>query len=786
MDERQRHLEVLAINRAIAGAGDEAEILRLVVDRTAAITGATACVLLLAGKDGLARVVRSAGVYPVNAAQVAVPLSEHLDVELRDRLGVKSEDGFAGAPVIGKAGLRGILAIYRKSSQAVAPSGDEEMLSAFADQAAIALDHVESKRLLREAEAQSRSIVTAMAEGVVMQDASGKIIQCNGAAERILGLSRDQMEGRTSVDPLWRSVHEDGSPFPGKEHPAMLALRTGEAVSDAVMGVHRPDGTLSWISINAEPVRAEPGVPPHAVVATFTDITAQADRARELREAKEQLVRVLEGSNDGYWDWNMQNGQVDFSDRWAEMFGYDRTELAPSLSTWQGMVHPDDREDARGAFGRIMEGKMDRYEVERRLRHRDGHWVWVHVRGKVVEWSGDGKPTRMAGTYTDISGRKQDEEALAASEAKYRRLFDSLMDGLVVVGMDGFIRESNEVYRRMLGYSAEELARVTYVNLTPERWHPVEARVIAEQVLPRGYSEVYEKEYRRKDGTIFPIELRTLLLKEDGHPVAMWAIVRDVTDVRALQKRFTIAGRMAALGTLVSGVAHEINNPLAAEMADQGIALEVVRELRQRLRGDAPIDRESEGRALDGVVEALQDAKESGERIARIVKDLTLFGRPDAKRQRARLMDIIDGALRWVPATVARTASIQVENGGAPDVLASVGQIEQVLVNLVMNAAKATPEGMRDTVIVRVGPGLDGMARVEVIDHGTGIDPDIRDHLFDPFFTTRPVGPERGTGLGLAICQAIVTAHHGTLTFESEVGRGSTFRVELPEAPGGE
>ncbi len=148
--------------------------------------------------------------------------------------------------------------------------------------------------------------------------------------------------------------------------------------------------------------------------------------------------------------------------------------------------------------------------------------------------------------------------------------------------------------------------------------------------------------------------------------------------------------------------------------------------------------------------------------------------------------DIVDGAMRWLPATVARSASIQVENGGAQDVMASGGQIEQILVNLVTNAAKATPAGQRDTVIVRVGPGLAGMSRMEVIDHGTGIDPAIRDHIFDPFFTTRPVGLERGTGLGLAICQAIAIAHGGTLTFESEVGKGSTFRLELPAAPAGE
>jgi signal transduction histidine kinase len=264
----------------------------------------------------------------------------------------------------------------------------------------------------------------------------------------------------------------------------------------------------------------------------------------------------------------------------------------------------------------------------------------------------------------------------------------------------------------------------------------------------------------------------------------MWAIVRDVTETRMLQAQLALASRLSAMGTLVTGVAHEINNPLAAEMADQGLALEVVRDVQERLLATEPLDRTAEGRALDTVIEALRDAQEGGARIARIVKDLTIFGRPDSRRKPARLIDIVEGAMRWLPASIARTASIQVENGGAPDVIAASGQIEQVIVNLVTNAATATPEGKRDTVIVRIGPGKPGTARLEVVDHGSGIDPAIRDRIFDPFFTTRQAGTGKETGLGLAISHAIVTSHGGTFTVESEVGTGSTFRIELPIADG--
>jgi PAS domain S-box-containing protein len=639
------------------------------------------------------------------------------------------------------------------------------------------------------------------------------------------------------------------------------------------------------------------------------ELRQQQTLAQQLQESEARLALAVRGGRLGLWDWDLRSGHCTFNERWASMLGYALDEIEPSASAWEKLLHPDDKARIQPILEANLRGEASFWTWEQRLRHKDGHWVWILGAGAVVERAPDGTPLRAAGTHADITeqkeaeeaaahqekelrtfldaipipafrkdaesrwllgnralfetvgksaeaclgktdleifgdpaigeavikndrrilasgiaevieeeiqtpegprifhatkvpyrdpdgrvigivgaaldvtDRRRAEEALRASEARFRGLFESLMDGFVVMGMDGFIRESNEVYRKMVGYSAEEFAHLTYKDLTPERWHPVEARIITEQVLPRGYSDVYEKEYRRKDGTVFPVEFRTFLLRVDGRPDGMWAIVRDVTETRALQAKLTMASRLAAMGTLVSGVAHEINNPLAAEMADQGMALEVVREVRDRLLGDSSVERAADGRALADAVEALEDAMASGERIAQIVKDLSVFGRPGAQRQRARLIDIIDGAMRWLPATVAGSAAIQVVNDGAPDVMVSAGQIEQILVNLITNAAKAVPEGQRDTVIVRVGPGLPGMARVEVIDHGSGIDPAIRDSIFDPFFTTRPAGPARGTGLGLAICHAIATGHGGTLTFESEVGKGSTFRVELPAAP---
>ena len=138
--------------------------------------------------------------------------------------------------------------------------------------------------------------------------------------------------------------------------------------------------------------------------------------------------------------------------------------------------------------------------------------------------------------------------------------------------------------------------------------------------------------------------------------------------------------------------------------------------------------------------------------------------------------------MRWLPSSVHTRATVSVEDLGAPDVKASRGQLEQVLVNLLTNAAKATRPGAKGTILIRILAGSPVTTRLEVVDHGTGIDPANLSRIFDPFFTTRPAGERRGTGLGLSICHAIITDHGGTITVESEVGKGSTFRVELPVA----
>ena len=189
--------------------------------------------------------------------------------------------------------------------------------------------------------------------------------------------------------------------------------------------------------------------------------------------------------------------------------------------------------EATRRFG-AWSGKVVNYRA-------DGSPILIDLRTALVR-DESGKPVAMVGVSADITERQIAEEILRASEERYRRLHESLLDAFVLVDMAGAIRECNPAYQEMIGYSAEELRQLTYVNLTPARWHEMEARIVVEQIVPDGHSEVYAKEYIRKDGTVFPVELRTFLIRDkNGQPEAMWAIIRDVTERRKAEERMQLA-----------------------------------------------------------------------------------------------------------------------------------------------------------------------------------------------------------------------------------------------------
>ena len=380
---------------------------------------------------------------------------------------------------------------------------------------------------LEEAHAKQVDLYDFAPVGYLTLDAKGLVAEANLTAAGMLNLDRRDLVGKS----FGQFVGGDSATWRRFLHEV---ARSGDSRT-LDLPVQRGDGSVFDGHLVCQH-RAE-GVDGGSVRVVLSDVSEQ----RSLEEKLGESQRYLELLRSHPVPLMMVDGRrktVRINEAFTRVLGYTAEEVS-TPDEWFTRAYPDEayRRQTQDAWNeavqRVAAGDAEIGPVERRITIRSGAERMMLVSGKLVGES-------LLFTFVDITERKRAEEALAVSEAKYRGLFDSMMDGVVVVEMAGTIVESNETYRKMIGYSADELRELTYRQLTPEPWHAMEARIVAEQILPRGHSDVYEKEYRRKDGTVFPVELRTFLLRENGRPSAMWAIVRDLTERKRAEQSMRV------------------------------------------------------------------------------------------------------------------------------------------------------------------------------------------------------------------------------------------------------
>ncbi len=253
-----------------------------------------------------------------------------------------------------------------------------------------------------------------------------------------------------------------------------------------------------------------------------------------LAESEERWRFALEGTGDGVWDWDVPSGHAHLSRRWKEQLGYAEHEIRDDVSEWESRVHPDDLPLCRALLEGHFRGEVPLYEVEHRVRHKDGHYVWIHDRGKVVERAADGSPRRMIGTHRDVTEARAAREALRRSEARLRTLYESGMIGVFSWDVDGGITDANDAFLAMVGYTREDLraGRVNWAAMTPPEYTAADAHALGE-LKTRGLDTPYEKEYLRKDGTRVPVLVGAATL--DDTSSAGIAFVLDITSRRAAE-----------------------------------------------------------------------------------------------------------------------------------------------------------------------------------------------------------------------------------------------------------
>jgi PAS domain S-box-containing protein len=275
------------------------------------------------------------------------------------------------------------------------------------------------------------------------------------------------------------------------------------------------------------------------------------------------------------------------------------------------------------------------------------------------------------------------------------------------------------------------------------------------------------------------------IVDDRGQVLGAVVVFRDITERREMERRLAQSERLATIGTMAASTAHEINNPLAYVVANISVTLEGLQSAIAVLRATATTaSSQSIMRSLVDGEEALREASDGAERVKAIVRDLKKFSRVDeSERAILDLPELLDAAARMTDGVVRNNAHFRKEYSTTPDVAANAGQLTQVFTNLLVNAAEAIGAGDAAHHGIRIVTRVDGGGRavVEIHDTGPGIAPETLSRVFDPFFTTKAMGG--GTGLGLSICQRIVTSLGGEITVESELGKGTVFRVALPPAP---
>jgi two-component system cell cycle sensor histidine kinase/response regulator CckA len=447
------------------------------------------------------------------------------------------------------------------------------------------------------------------------------------------------------------------------------------------------------------------------------------------------------------------------------MLGYDEREL--TAKTFADITHPDDLKEDLDLAAQVFKGDLPSYSLEKRYLKKDGEIVWIYLTATVIRNQG-GTILHGLAMMKDITERKRAEKELRESQQRFQLINDNANDAIFYLDLNGKIQWANRQASAVTGRPMTELVRRSFMDLlTPSSATVAETRLDA---VRRGQSvpSVVEFELLRQDDSKVWIEANITSVKEHGETVGRLVVARDHTERKRIEQRLRQSEKLAALGTLLDGVAHELNNPLFMIDGFAQLAGEKLRQERyQDLTGD-----------LASIHEASQRAKEIVQRTLTVARHQKGGSRAcDISALLKETLDVVANDL--VIHSIELHTALQAD---LPPVLADPQDLMQLFLNLITNARQAMVttrgRGMLKVSSALVSDRQMPYVEARITDDGPGIPRQHHSRVFEPFFTTKPVG--EGTGLGLSICHRIVSELRGTVNLESADGQGATFIVRLP------
>jgi PAS domain S-box-containing protein len=507
-------------------------------------------------------------------------------------------------------------------------------------------------------------------------------------------------------------------------------------------------------------------IPNKLILLAIEDITERKRVEDSLSTANWRLESIIEGTHVGTWEWNVQTGETIFNEVWAQIIGYTLAELAPiSIQTWETFAHPDDLKQSNELLERHFAGERPSYDCTCRMKHKDGHWVWVHDRGRVITRTVDGKPLMMFGTHTDITFRKQVEETLRESEERFNRLANATWEG-IIIHKAGIIMDTNESAAKMFGCSVEEIIDKSVIDfLAPESIEP------ALQKLREGitHDQLHlEVKALRKDKTVFPAEVLGRPLKYKNTDARVLAF-RDITERKqteeALQDRTAqLEAANKELESFSYSVSHDLRAPLRA------------------IDGYSRIILKKQGEQFDADTrDKFNVIRSNVQMMNQLIEDLLKFSHLAGLDPSLSKLDMAglfhDAWHELQTANPDRVMTLKIDE--LPQCTGDRSLMKQVCINILSNAVKFTR--LREVALIEAGGHMEGNECVYFVkDNGAGFDIAYHDKLFGVFQRLHSDHEYEGTGIGLALVKRIINRHGGRIWAEGEVDRGATFYFTLP------
>ena len=609
-----------------------------------------------------------------------------------------------------------------------------------------------------------QNLFETMTQAVVYQDAAGKIIAANQAAESILGLNRDELTGRTSHDPRWKAIHPNGSEFTGTEHPAMVALKTGKAANNIVMGIFNPTtDAYRWIKVDAIPEFRDGEPQPYQVYSIFEDISDKIKIEAELRESEDRYASLFHSSQDAIFIHDLEGRIIDANQKVLSLFGYTLSEIQMLIIS---ELHPATAmEKSKWAFETIQREGSVLFETD--FLKKDGQVFRGEVASSLFEIGGR---TAIQGIVRDITDRKEAAEALQASNERFITVLNSIDATIYVADLKSYeIIFANDRMKQTYGRDVTgEICYEVFRDRTTPCPHCTNDQLVDEHGKPTGVcvwqaeNPVVNKWYINYDRAI---------RWNDGRLVRLQIAV-DITHLKKVERQLQQAQKFEALGTLAGGIAHQFNNILGGFTGYLDL-----------LAMHRPQD--------DKVIKYVGRMKSAAMRMTQLTTQLVAYARGGKYRAKnAPLSELIREAFPLARYALSPRLRVELDLPHESwQVTADPTQMQLVLSSLLVNASEAITEETghiqvecrnesvdENTAADRPGLTPGSFAVLTVKDNGTGMDQETLSRIFEPFYTTK----FEGRGLGMAAVYGIVKNHNGWITVNSEPGTGTQVEIYLP------